>query len=73
MNKFSKKDQGFTMIELVMVIVVLAVLASFALPKFVDLAADAGIQGNAYKAQAANHKADVKTVCNTYGLTCNDT
>ncbi len=36
-----KKQQGFTLIELVVVIAVLAILASFALPRFAELADDA--------------------------------
>lgn len=37
----ARKEQGFTLIELVMVIVILGILAAFALPRFADLGGDA--------------------------------
>lgn len=63
-------QKGFTMIELVMVIVILGILAAVAVPKFVDLSGKAsqaavdGMAGSLSSANAVNHAG-----CSAHGHT----
>lgn len=72
-------QRGFTLIELVMVIVILGVLAAVAIPKFVDLKGDAlaaalkGVVGGISSASAVNYAAKSANSAKgftTLGATC---
>lgn len=68
-----QEQHGFTLIELVMVIVILGVLAAVAVPKFVNLKSDAqtsalkGVVGGITSASAVNYAA--RSVSTGYGTT----
>jgi MSHA pilin protein MshA len=73
-----RKNQGFTLIELIAVIAILAILAATAIPQFVDLrsqarvAATQGVAGSLSSASAMNYAKKVATGAAVQVHNCNE-
>lgn len=63
-RKLNNKKRGFTLVELLIVIVILAVLAAIAIPRFMD---------SGTRSKEASLKSDLKLVRNAIELFHNDT
>ena len=73
-----KMQKGFTLIELVVVLVILGILAAVAVPKFINLSGEANaaalksVKGAVESASAINYAASVAGNANAYAISAGD-